>query len=323
MRSFVRERSHLYAALREFFRRQAYVEVETPSLVRFAGMEPQIRPFEVWFHPEMKFGEPRRWYLHTSPEYAMKRLLGEGFGAIFQLGKVFRNGEISRLHNPEFSLLEFYRPDADYRVIMAELESALSEGCVRVGRDLFFSRLPYQRVTVHQAVKQYAEIDLAECPDVTSLRAAALSRSIHIGEATTFEDLFFHIFLQRVEPNLGNARPTFLVDYPASMASLSRLKPGDSTLAERFELYAKGTELANGFSELTDVSEQRRRLIEEQAWRQAHGKEPIELDELFLKGVAQMPPSAGVAVGIDRVLMLMVGASSIDEVLLFPASQFQ
>ncbi len=145
---------------------------------------------------------------------------------------------------------------------------------------------------------------------------------MHVGGATAFDDVFFHLFLQKVEHTLGRGRPTFLVEYPASMASLSRLKASDPRVAERFELYVEGQELANGFSELTDPVEQRQRLLEEQRLAHGHGRAEYPLDERFLEAVGKMPPSGGVAVGLDRVLMLLVGASSIEEVLLFPAKEF-
>jgi lysyl-tRNA synthetase class 2 len=164
-------------------------------------------------------------------------------------------------------------------------------------------------------------IDLRQCPDAASLAKAARALGVRI-TAEDFDSVFFQLFLERVERRLGMDRPTFLTEYPASMASLSRLKPGDPSVAERFELYAHGLELANGFSELTDAAEQRKRLVEEQALRKSLGRTVYPLDEAFLDAVGKMPPSAGVAVGMDRVLMLLLNVSSIDQVLLFPAHAF-
>jgi lysyl-tRNA synthetase class 2 len=154
------------------------------------------------------------------------------------------------------------------------------------------------------------------------LRRAAKDIGVHVGESTSFDDVFFHIFLERVERQLGFGRPTFLIEYPASMASLSRLKPGDPRVAERVELYADGVELANGFSELIDEAEQRKRLVEEQQLRRSLGRPVFELDERFLSALPKMPPSGGIAVGLDRVLMLLLGAKEIADVLLFPARDF-
>jgi lysyl-tRNA synthetase class 2 len=321
-------RQALYAALRRFFVGCGYLEVETPLLVPTPGMEPHINAFEAPFVPETDVGRARTLYLHTSPEYAMKRLLARGAGPVFQICKVFRNGEVSRTHNPEFTMLEFYRPNADYHAIMDDLEQALEEaGRSATGGEpgadpAFFTRRPYERLTVREAVLRETGVDLRACPDGASLKRAAEAAGVRTGDATSFDDVFFHLFLQKVEHRLGHERPTFLMEYPASMAALSRLKPGDPAVAERVELYAKGLELANGFSELTDPVEQRARLLEEQALRGTLGRSVYPLDERFLDAVGQMPPSAGIAVGLDRILMLLLGVQSITEVLLFPAHEF-
>jgi lysyl-tRNA synthetase class 2 len=317
-----RSRQKLYAALRACLTGQGYEEVETPVLVPAPGMEPHITACEVPFVPETDVGRARTLYLHTSPEYAMKRLLADGAGPIFQICKVFRNGEVSRNHNPEFTLLEFYRPQADYHRIMEDLERALAQAEAAVRGGGLFGRLPYERLTVRDAVLRETGIDLRRCPDGASLRKAALEAGVRIGDAQGFDDVFFHVFLQKVEHTLGRERPTFLMEYPASMASLSRLKPGDPSVAERVELYARGVELANGFSELTEAREQRQRLLEEQAWRKAAGRPVYPLDERFLEAVGRMPPAGGIAVGLDRVLMLILGLEGIDQVLLFPAREF-
>ena len=318
-----RARMQLYAALRAHFGASGYLEVETPTLVPTPGLEPHIDPFEACFIPQTGVGAKRSLWLHTSPEYAMKRLLADGSPPIFQICKTYRNGEVSGTHNPEFTMLEFYRPHADYHAIMADLEGALAavERAVAPERKLF-SSVPYERLTVRDAVLRHAGIDLFAYPDGASLKRAAKEIGVHVGESTDFDDVFFHVFLERVEPKLGYGRPTFLIEYPASMASLSRLKPGEPRVAERVELYADGVELANGFSELIDVVEQRKRLMEEQALRRSLGRPVFDLDERFLEALPKMPPSGGIAVGLDRVLMLLLGAQEIAEVLLFPARDF-
>jgi len=313
----------LYQALRAFFVSRGYLEVETPCLVPAPGMEPHIDPFETTFVPEMGPGAKRRLWLQTSPEYAMKRLLADpGCPPLFQICKTFRNGEISSTHNPEFTLLEFYRPQEDYHAICDELEGALkaAEAAVAPRRELFVS--PFERLTVRDAVLRHTAIDLFTHSEGDALARAARAIGVHVGSSAGFEDVFFHLLLERVEPQLGLGRPTFLMEYPASMASLSRLKPSDPRVAERVELYAEGVELANGFSELTDGEEQRARLLAEQAWRKANGRPVLPLDEAFLEAVGRMPPSAGIAVGLDRVLMLLLGADTLSEVLLFPAQGF-
>jgi lysyl-tRNA synthetase class 2 len=317
-----RARQSFYASLRKTLGGLGYLEVETPCLVPAPGMEPHITAFEVPFLPETDVGCARTLFLHTSPEYAMKRLLAEGSGPVFQICKVFRNGEVSRTHNPEFTLLELYRPTADMTAVMADLEGALASADEALGSSGFFARVPYQRLTVREAVRLALDIDIALCPDAESLASAARRVGIDVPDAERFEDVFFRLFLERVEPGLGSERPTYLTEYPAPMASLARLKPDNPAVAERFELYAHGLELANGFSELTDAAEQRRRLLEEQSQREATGRPVYPLDEAFLEAVGRMPPSGGVAVGLDRLLMLYTGAERIEDVLLFPAHAF-
>lgn len=313
----------MYAALRAHFGGLDYLEVETPTLLRTPGMEPHIDPFEAPFIPQTGVGERRSFWLQTSPEYAMKRLLADGSPPLFQICKTYRNGEISSTHNPEFTMLEFYRPHADYHAIMDDLEGALAavEAAIAPGRGVFSQR-PFERLTVQQAVLRHTGIDLFAHADGDSLARAAKAIGVHVGDSRSFDDVFFHLFLERVERQLGHERPTFLIEYPASMASLSRLKPGDSRVAERVELYARGVELANGFSELTDVQEQRARLLEEQALRRTLGRPVFELDEAFLAALPRMPEAGGIAVGLDRVLMLALGFEEIADVVLFPARDF-
>jgi lysyl-tRNA synthetase class 2 len=317
-----RARQALQRAVRDQLQALGYQEVETPLLVPAPGMEPHIRAFEVPFVPETDLGRPRTLYLHTSPEYAMKRLLADGSGPIFQVCKVFRNGEVSPTHNPEFTMLELYRPHADYRAIMDDLEATLGAAAAALGRPVPFGSGPYERVTVREALRRETGIDLREASDASALSVAARRVGVRTEPGDGFDDVFFRLFLERVEPRLGRDRPAFLIDYPASMAALARLSPQDPSVAERFELYAQGLELANGFSELTDAVEQRRRLEAERAFRVARGRPAYPVDEAFLEAVGRLPPSGGVALGLDRVLMLLLGAERIEDVLLFPAHAF-
>jgi elongation factor P--(R)-beta-lysine ligase len=317
-------RAQMNHALREYFATEHYLEVETPNLILRPGLEPHIDPFATQFVPQTGLGQTHWLYLHTSPEYAMKRLLSQYKQNIFQICKTYRNGEITGTHNPEFTMLEFYRAQSDYHGIMAHTEAALSYVESKTNKTSHtFQKTPYERISVRDAVLKYANIDIQKHDSFESLRLEAKRMSVFVSpEAKTFDEVFFHIFLERVEPHLGHERPTFLIEYPASQASLSRLKPNDSTVAERVELYVRGLELANGFSELTDEAEQRKRLTEEQAYRRAAGRPVFELDEPFLQALKAMPPAAGIAVGLDRVLMVLTGASEITEVLLFPASGY-
>jgi len=324
-----RKRQAMNAGLRAFFAAQGYLEVETPCLVAHPSMELHVEAFEVALC-SVDVSKPRqKRYLHGSPEYAMKRLLADGSPPLFQISKVFRNEAPSQLHNPEFSMLEFYRPHTAYEAIMEDTEGALAaaERAVLRGGG-FFSRQPFERITVREAFLREAGIDLWEHMDTEgrcegrSLREAALKEGIFVGNSEAFEDVFFHIFLERVEGKLGAERPTFLLEYPACMASLARLKAGERRVAERVELYARGVELANGFSELRDAAEQRRRLEEERQMRKHLGRAAYSIDERFLNALPRMPASSGIAVGLDRVLLLLLGAHSIAEVLLFPAEEF-
>ena len=326
-----RARAALAAAVRAALGRLGYEEVETPSLVPAPGMEPHIDAFSAPFVPAAG-GAPQPRWLISSPEYAMKRLLAAGLPRIFQLSRVFRNGEVSATHNPEFTMLELYRAGTDYAGIMADLEQAI-EACARAlaggtrveraGRTLELAA-PFERLTVAEAFRRHAGVDLAACDgDAARLAAAARAAGHDPGPAgEAFDDVFFRVMLDAVEPRLGADRPTFLVDWPASMAALSKVKRDDPRWAERFELYAGGLELANGFTELNDAAEQRARLVEEQELRRRLGRPVLPLDEPFLEAVGRMPDAGGVAVGFDRLLMLVTGAEAIDEVLLFPASRF-
>jgi lysyl-tRNA synthetase class 2 len=336
-----RARARLSAEVRGVLSAMGYEEVETPCLVPAPGMEPHLSPFEAPFVPE-RGGPPRPLWLQTSPEYAMKRLLAEGFPRTFQLARVFRNGEVSRTHNPEFTMLELYRAGTDYHGIMADLE-ALLEACARaLGRDgsarvrpglgtpgpVLDLAAPYDRLTCDEAFRRHAGVDLAACleggrPDGARLRDLARAAGHDPGPpGEPFDDVFFRVMLDAVEPRLGLERPVYLVDWPAPMAALSRVKRDDPRWAERFELYAGGLELANGYTELTDAAEQRARLVEERALRERLGRPALPLDEPFLEAVARMPEAGGVAVGFDRVLMLLVEAEAIADVLLFPAGEF-
>jgi lysyl-tRNA synthetase class 2 len=296
--AMARARSALARKLRDALEERGYLEVETPVAIPFAGQEPHLRPFETRFTPDPPVAPgglagARRLHLHTSPEYAMKRLLArEGFSRCYQLARVFRDGEVSRTHNPEFTLLEFYAAPGSADSIMADLEQILS-ACVPALPG------PFERITCQEAFRRYAAVD-------------ALSLE---------HDAFTQVLLDEVEPKLGVDRPTFLTEYPASHAALARLKPSDPRVAERFELYAFGLELANGFSELCDTREQRRRLLEEQEQRRRLGREVFPLDERFLAALDRIGEAGGVAVGFDRLLMILTGARTIDEVLLFPAAE--
>lgn len=329
-REAVRARQTLYRIVREVFAEAGFDEVETPLLVPAPGMELHIDCFETRFVPQMSAqGGERPLWLHASPEFAMKRLLADGWERIFQITKVFRNGEIAQNHNPEFTMLEHYRvvrEEEGYQPLLGDLE----EIGVRAARAIAGGERirwkgsevdltpPWRRMSVKEAFAEFAGVDLPLDGDAELLRERILAAGHDPGSAETYDDLFFTVFLS-FETRLGKDRPLFLVDWPASMASLAKLRAVDPHVAERFELYIAGVELANGFFELDDEAEQRRRLVEEREERRRLGRTPYPLDERFLEAVGRLPTSAGVATGLDRLLMILGGWESIEEVLLFPA----
>jgi elongation factor P--(R)-beta-lysine ligase len=328
-------RGRVIRAIRAFFDTRGFEEVETPLLVASPGMEPYLEVFETRLTTAR--GVSHRAYLTTSPEYAMKKLLVAGLPRIYQICKSFRNGEeVSRGHNPEFTILEWYRAHADYRAIMADCEElfvaiwrslnsaaqSTDEPALNVGGTQVTLAPPWERITVHDAFARYASVDLDAIDTEAAMRACLAHKGYAVGPETTWEQGYHQIFLNEIEPQLGQSRPTILYEYPASMAALARRKPADPRYAERFEVYIAGIELGNAFSELTDAGEQLARLQAERAERTASGKTLYEIDADFIAALrVGMPPSAGIAVGVDRVVMLFAGASSIQETLWFPADE--
>jgi lysyl-tRNA synthetase class 2 len=320
-------------AVRDFFDAAGYVEVATPALQASPGLEPHLRAFATVLH-DPRDGATRPRYLHTSPEFAMKKLMTGGMQRIWQLARVYRDGERGATHHPEFAMLEWYRAGASYRDLMDECEGLLVAAQATAGANALRwrghradARLPWQRLTVEEAFSRYAGVDLLatapdpEAPDVGMLVAEALRIGIAPRTGDDWETLFFRIFLERIEPHLGIRAPTILYDYPISMAALSRRKPDDHRLAERFELYVCGLELANAFGELTDLAEQRRRFSADQARKQALYGETYPIDDDFLAALEYgMPECAGIALGFDRLVMLATGAEHIEEVLWAPVT---
>jgi lysyl-tRNA synthetase class 2 len=330
-RPFLEKRAALTCAVRAFFSSQGFVEVETPALQVSPGLEPHLFAFATDL--VAPGGARRKLYLHTSPEFAMKKLLVAGMPRIFQLARVFRNGERAATHHPEFTMLEWYRAGADYTALMADCEALLrafaQAGVAALrwrGRECDPSA-PCERLTVAEAFARHTGIDvLATAPDprapafdLLAKEAKKIGIPPHPGDA--WDDLFFRIFLERIEPKLGIGRATVLYDYPVSMAALSRVKRGDTRVAERMELYICGLELANGFGELTDAPEQRRRFDADMDLKEKRYGERYPIDEDFLAALTHgMPESAGIALGIDRLMMLATGADAIEDVLWAPVA---
>jgi elongation factor P--(R)-beta-lysine ligase len=328
-------RGRILGAVRDFFAGEGFIEVETPALQISPGLEPHLRAFATTLNdPRDGAAKPR--YLHTSPEFAMKKLLAGGMTRIWQLAHVFRDGERGATHHPEFAMIEWYRAGATYLDLMDDCEKLL-RCCQAVANSRLVTsalswqdrmadaRRPFERLSVAEGFRRHVNIDILATapepsrPDLALLVAEAGKIGIAPHPGDDWEDLYFRIFLDRVEPHLGIGAPTILYDYPASMAALSRRKTGDSRLAERFELYVCGLELANAFSELTDPAEQRARFLADQTRKKLLYGESYPIDEDFLAALEHgLPDCAGIALGFDRLVMLCTGARDIEEVLWAP-----
>jgi lysyl-tRNA synthetase class 2 len=313
----LRRRARLAAAVRAFFDARGYLEVETPYAVRTPGDEVHLSAFAT--EREYPDGARERLWLHTSPEFAMKRLLAAGAGNIFQLARVWRNREGSAAHAAEFTMLEWYRPGATLSGLMDETEAllrAVLPPVIERGADRI-DLARFERLTVADAFAHHVGADLLATAGNAPALADAARETLRPGE--TWEDLFFRLLLARIEPALGRTHPTFLTHWPAAQAALARRDPADPRVALRFELFAGGLELANAFEELTDPVEQRARFAADRARRHAlYGGPDWPMDEAFLAALAHMPPASGIALGFDRLAMLACGASDIADVLWLP-----
>jgi lysyl-tRNA synthetase class 2 len=292
-RKVLAQRAAILQAIREFFVQRAYLEVETPQRIPAPAPEAHIDAIPA-----------DGWFLHTSPELCMKRLLAAGYPLIFQISHCWREGERGGKHLPEFTLLEWYRADSDYRDLMSDCEALVQHVALTMGQGDHLAYqgkeidlcTPWTRLSVREAFLRYAPISISE----------AIRR-----------DLFDEVVVRDIEPHLGTPQPTFLYDYPAERGALARLRCDDPSLAERVELYIVGLELANGFSELIDAEEQRARFVREEAYRRSLGRRSYPLPDKFLAELPDMPPSAGIALGVDRLVMLFLDVASIDEVVAF------
>ncbi len=298
--------------IRAFFSARGVLEVETPALSRAGTTDPNLTSFPTPYHGP----GPRPLYLHTSPEFAMKRLLAAGAGSIYQICKVFRDGEAGRLHNPEFTMVEWYRVGFDHHALLDETLALVTQALADK-RTL----APSERLTYREAFERHAGLDPHRA-DTAALAAAIKRHGIETGSDPAREpvDVLRDLLLTHVvEPPLGRGRLTALYDYPASQAALARIRPGDLPVAERFEVYLDGIELANGFHELGDAAEQRARFERDLARRKEQGLPMVPMDERLLAALeAGLPDCAGVALGFDRLVMLAAGANSIQDVLAFP-----
>ena len=313
---------------REWFWNRGFIEVDTPVLAPWAGMEPHLVPM----HTDVGDGIGRITLHHqTSPEYALKKLLAAGMPDCFSLVPAFRNDERGPLHEPEFTILEWYRLGNDYTALMddtADFSADLARSVrgtttIEYGGKRADLAADWERVTVADAMRTHAGVDIESHADDESLRAHAREMGHDWVRDETWETLFFKLFIQHVEPNLGVGTPTILCEYPERFGALARRKPGDARVVERFETYVCGVELCNAFSELTDATEQRVRLEREHVERAKIGADSVPVDEDFLDAVADLPECTGNALGMDRLIMLIAGEQNIQRVRWFPFSVFR
>ncbi len=327
-RPYLLARGRITAALREWFAARDFIEVETAALQVSPGNETHLHAFATVLIGSG--GERQPLNLRTSPEFACKKLLAAGETRIFDFARVFRNRERGALHHPEFTMLEWYRANEPYDALMDDCAGILSETARAAGVNEFRFRgktadpfaLP-ERLTVADAFSRYANVNLLSTVsdgkgNRQAFAAEAKKAGVGTAEDDTWGDIFSRILAERVDPHLGNGRATLLTEYPLPLAALARPKPGSDKVAERFELYVCGVELANAFGELTDVAEQRARFNAAMVEKERIYGERYPLDEDFLAALGQMPPSSGIALGFDRLVMLATNAERIDQVIWTP-----
>ena len=325
-----RLRSRIVQSIRSYFTSKGFLEVETPLLTPYPTLDSNIHSMKTKFHGHPE--NPQTLFLHTSPEHSMKKLLAGGGDRIYFLGKVFRDGELTRLHNPEFTMVEWYRTEATYKDILEDTQDLI---CF-VAREVFSSKQllyqaskidltpPWKQITLSDLFEQEVGIDLEKSLILESLQEAAATHSIRFQVDDDWETLFFRIFLEKIEPNLGFPKPTFVLDYPLRMGLMAKKKDDNSEWVERIELYIAGLELANGYSELLDAEEQKKRFQDEQNKKMIENNNLYSIDmELISALESGIQPSAGIALGVDRLIMLFTDKTDIQDVLLFPHHQWK
>ena len=326
-RPFLIARTKILQAVRTWFLAQDFIEVEPTALQISPGNETHLHAFKTHYQP-LDGSQGRDFYLHTSPEFACKKLLAAGETRIFTLTPAYRNREHGRLHHPEFTMLEWYRAGANYTALMADCADLLAVAADAAGSTHFvhddntiLADTAPNEISVADAFAKFANVDLRATYTPTSVNREALARAaagIRIAPDDTWSDIFWRLVIEKIEPALGRTAPTILKEYPVHEAALAKPARHDAMIAERFELYLAGMELANAFTELTDVAEQRRRF--ERAMDEKHRLygERVPIDEDFLAALAHMPPAAGCALGFDRLVMAATGADHINQVLWTP-----
>jgi elongation factor P--(R)-beta-lysine ligase len=327
-RPFLLARNRILNATRQWFAERDFLEVDVPAMVVSPGNEAHLHAFSTQLINADGSTETR--YLHTSPEFACKKLLAAGEQRIFSLGHVFRNRERTLTHSPEFTMLEWYRANAPYHAIIDDTIAMVRLAAATTGQSVFSwrevtcdTKVDVEWLSVSQAFLSFAGVDLLATlkNDGTANRDALAKISpVAFQSDETWSDIFSRILVEKVEPHLGQGRITVLHEYPAVEAALARTCAHDPRVAERFELYACGVELANGFGELTDAAEQRRRFVAEMDLKEQRYGERYPLDEDLLAALAMMPDASGVALGLDRLIMLATGAVRIDQVQWVPVA---
>ncbi|MEW9570219.1 EF-P lysine aminoacylase EpmA [Rhodanobacter sp. Si-c] len=309
----LRLRARIYALIRAFFAERQVLEVETPILSAAGNTEPNIESFSTQFSGHVDAGARERW-LRTSPEYPLKRLLAAGVGDCYELGRVFRNGEAGGRHNPEFSMLEWYRVGWDHRRLMHETIELVAATLAMLGRRAEVLIEGYRQLFIDEL-----GLDPAHAP-LDELRAPLAGQGIDPAGLTR-DDWLDLLLTHKLQPGFPRDRITVIHDYPASQCALARVRPGDPPLAERFELYLGPYELANGYHELNDTAEQRARFEHDNARRRERGQRELPLDANLLAVLGAMPDCAGVALGVERLLMCLAGTDAIADVLAFPFAE--
>jgi lysyl-tRNA synthetase class 2 len=312
VRRALERRASLCALIRVFFAERGVLEVETPILSEGGNTEPNIESFATTFGRRSDARSPERW-MRTSPEHALKRLLAAGIGDCFELGRVFRNGEAGRRHNPEFTMLEWYRVGFDHVVLMRETAALVLVALASVGRSVDVVETTYRDVFAPLGIDPFAS-------SIDALRAPLESFRID-GGGLSRDDWLDLLITHRLQPDFPRDRMTIVHDFPASQCALAKIRDGDPPVAERFELFLGSFELANGYHELIDATEQRARFERDNARRRERGQREMPIDERFLAALPSMPACAGVALGIERLLMAMADTDDIADVVAFPFAE--
>jgi lysyl-tRNA synthetase class 2 len=316
-------RSKIIKLIRNFFEQEGFLELDPPTILKYPDSEPHLTPIAVQIQNEQQ--NKYTAYLHTSPEYTLKKALAGGFQKIFAITHCFRNNEsFGGTHNPEFTMIEWYRTNENFEKIMDDSEKLFKF----ISKETKISRIDkvnlnkkWERFSMKKLWKKYVNVNLDDYLENKKMFELCIKLGFNPKKDETFEDLFYRIFLNLIEPHLGKKVPTIIYEYPKQMAALSKISEKNPNYAERFEIYINGIELANAFTELTDAKEQTKRIENDEKTRENNNKSTFGIDKDFLQAVEQMPKCAGIALGVDRLVMLFANCKNIENVLLLPMSK--